>query len=66
MKISRKKIEVLQAQRGYNHGQLAKASGISRQSLSTIMGRGTCRPDNAGKIAHALGVDPADIVEEEG
>lgn len=65
MKISRKKIEVLQAQRGYNHGQLAQASGISRQSLSTIMGRGTCRPDNAGKIAHALGVDPEEIVDNE-
>ena len=65
MKISRKKIEVLQAQHGYNHGQLAQAAGISRQSLSTIMGRGTCRPDNAGKIARALGVDPEEIADDE-
>lgn len=65
MKISRKKIEVLQAQHGYNYSQLAEVVGVSRQNLSAILGRGTCRPDTAGKIAHALGVDPADIIKEE-
>lgn len=66
MKISREKIELLQARKGITQLKLSELSGISRQNLSTVKLRGTCRPETAGKLAHALGVDPADIIESEG
>lgn len=66
MRISKEKIELLQAQKGIAQAKLAELSGISRQNLSTVKLRGTCRPETAGKLARALGVDPADIIESEG
>ena len=38
---------------------------ISRQTMSTIAQRGTCEPTTLGKIAKALGVDPADLIKED-
>ncbi len=43
---------------------LAKRSGVSRQNISTILRRGTCRPVTAGKLAGALGLDVAEVVKE--
>ena len=63
MKISKQKIFAAQAQFGLTMKQLAELSGISRQNLSTILHRGSCRPDTAGKIARALGVDVTEIME---
>lgn len=65
MKISKQKIFAAQAQFGLTMKQLAELSGISRQNLSTILHRGSCRPDTAGKIARALGVDVTEIMEVE-
>ena len=65
MKISKQKIFATQAQFGLTMKQLAELSGISRQNLSTILHRGSCRPDTAGKIARALGVDVTEIMEVE-
>lgn len=61
MRIDTKKVEILLAEQGKTKRELAKASGISRQSVSTIIGRGTCEPKNAGRIAAALGVRVAEI-----
>ena len=52
MKISRQQLELAQAQAGMSAAQLSEASGISRQQISTIKGRGTCTPHHrrqAGK-----------------
>lgn len=65
MKISRAKIELLQAKAGMTAVQLAKSSGISRQNISTIKGRGTCSPPTAAKLARGLGVSITEILESE-
>lgn len=65
MKISRQKIELLQAEKGLTATTLAERSGVSRQNISTLKGRGTCQPWTAQKIALALGVDVVDLIESE-
>lgn len=44
--------------------KLAALSGLSRNSISTILTRGTCAVVNAGVIADALGMEIEDIVRE--
>lgn len=64
MNVSAIKIECLLAVRGLTKTELSKKSGMSRQSVSTVIRRGTCEPRTAGKLASALGVDIADIIED--
>ena len=66
MNISIVKIETILAERSLTKSALAEASGISRQSLSTIMKRGTCEPKTTGKLAAGLGIPVSDIVQQEG
>lgn len=63
MNISKQKIELLQARQG-RVGDFAEKAGISRQNISTLKLRGTCRPVTAAKLAAALGVDVTEIMEE--
>ncbi|WP_435645712.1 helix-turn-helix domain-containing protein [Butyricicoccus porcorum] len=63
MDISTIKIESLIAAQGITKKELSARSGISRQSLSTIVRRGTCAPITAGKLARGLSVDVTDILE---
>ena len=65
MKINSTRIEILLAEMRMTKTALAVKSGISRQNISTICKRGTCEPITVGKIAKALGVDPAEIVARE-
>lgn len=65
MKINTAKLELLTAQRGMTFTQLAEKADVSRQTLSTIKGRRTCTGPTAQKIARALGIDPADLIEQE-
>lgn len=58
-------IEIMAARKGMKIGQLADKAGMCRQNLSTIKNRGTCTALTACKIAAALGVDVAEIVEQE-
>ncbi len=44
---------------------LAKLAGISRQSLSDILSKGSCSTVNVGRIASALGVPVDEIVKED-
>lgn len=64
MKISKKKIMWILAEKELTWSALAERIGMGRQNLSTIMGRGTCAPATAGKLAKGLGVPISDIVEE--
>lgn len=64
MKISTQKLELLLARKQMTAGELAKRSGVCRQNISTIRGRGTCMPATLAKLAKGLGVDPADLIEE--
>lgn len=65
VKISRQRLELCQAQAGMTANQLAEASGISRQQISTIKGRGSCNPITAAKLAKGLGVPLESILERE-
>jgi len=65
MTISRDKVELLATAKGMNSTQLAAASGISRQNLSTVKTRGTCNPLTVVKIANALGVNASEILAKE-
>lgn len=65
MKISRQQVELLQAKAGLSTVELAERSGISRQNISTIKGRGTCNPVTAAKLAKGLNVPISEILESE-
>lgn len=62
MTINTLKIDLLKAEHGLTNTALAERSGISRQSISTILQRGTCSPINAGRLARGLGVPVTDII----
>lgn len=64
MTISATKINLLKAEQRLTNVALAERSGISRQSISTILLRGTCNPITAGKLARGLGVSVVDIIKE--
>jgi DNA-binding Xre family transcriptional regulator len=64
LNISRQKIELLQARKGLGTVDFAAKAGVSRQNISTLKLRGTCRPVTAARLAAALGVDVAEIIEE--
>ncbi|RGQ40203.1 XRE family transcriptional regulator [[Clostridium] leptum] len=66
MKISKQKIEMLQAARKMTATKLAELSGVTRQQISTIKQRGTCQPWTAQKLADAFGVSLESIIETEG
>lgn len=65
MKISGERIEFLLAKKNMTMGKLSEQSGLSRQSISTIKCRGTCRPDSAAKIAKGLAVDIEELLQKE-
>ena len=63
MNINRTRIDAMLAERGLTQAALAADSGLSRQSVSTILTRGTCAPKSAGKLASALGVPVESLLE---
>lgn len=56
------RIERILAETGATKSALAEKCGLSRQSVSTIVRRGTCEPRTAGKLAAGLGVSVAEII----
>lgn len=65
MRISKRQIKNYMAMNGLQVKDLAKKMGTQPNNLSTILTRGTCRPETAARIADGLGVTVMDIVEEE-
>lgn len=45
--------------------QLAQAAGVSRATVNCTLLKGSCSIQTVGKIAKALGVSPAEIIEME-
>ena len=66
MKIAINRLMAKMAVRECTFTALADASGVSRTTLSYIKNGKTCRPDVAGKLAKALGVDVEEILEQGG
>lgn len=65
MKVDRKKLELAMARACMNSADLPAAAGLPRPTVqNAIVGKGV-RPGTLGRIAKALGVDPADIIEKE-
>lgn len=65
MKLDVLRIKMILAEREMTRTELAKACGISRQNVSTILTRGTCEPKTAGKLAKGLGIPVSEIMKEE-
>lgn len=61
MKVNISRIKMELAKKEMTCAQLSELTDISRQTLSTIMHRQTCKPCTAGKIAKALGLQIEDI-----
>ena len=65
-RLNTKAIALLMAAAGIDtQTALSEKTGISRQSICTIMARKSCTTANALKIARALGVDVTEIMEVE-
>ena len=64
MRLDITKIVRLLAEKGLTKCELAARSGVSRQQISTIIGRGTCSPKTAGKLAAGLGIPVGEIMKE--
>ena len=65
MKLNVNKIKLVLAEKGMLLQELAAQSGISRQSVSAVMARGTCAIVTAGKLAKGLGLSVTEIVRED-
>ena len=66
MKVDRKKLALAMARACMNSADLPAAAGLPRHTVqNAIVGKGV-RPGTLGRIAKALGVDPAELLKEEG
>lgn len=65
MRIDSIKIKLLMADQGISQSELAERCGIARQSISNMLGRGTCSIKKVGQLAKALGVNAREIIKEE-
>lgn len=62
MKVDAHKLDLMLAKRCMNTCDLR--AGTSPQTLARIRKGGDVLPATVGRIAKALGVDPADLIEE--
>lgn len=63
MRIDRIKLAILLVKRDWNTEELAKASGVCRQTVSYIKNGKSCKDTTAVKIANALGVEVTELLE---
>ena len=66
MRISKGKLEVVLARKCWNQRKLRKIGVVSSQTIARINANMDIRPETAGKIASALGVDVTEIMEDVG
>lgn len=65
VKVDRKKMELAMARACMESRDLPAAAGLPRPTVqNAIVGKGV-RPATVGRIAKALGVDPAELIAEE-
>lgn len=62
MDFDKRKIKVCMALNGLTTKALAEKIGMQANNLSTVLTRGTCRPETAMRIVTALGVTIKDII----
>lgn len=66
LKISARKLNIALARKCWNQRTLRDMGTVSAQTLLNINKGKSVMPATAGKIAVALGVDVAEIIEQEG
>jgi DNA-binding Xre family transcriptional regulator len=64
MKIKTLRLKSLAVEKGYTFTDLAIASGVSRNTVSSIYNGKNCSLATAAKLSKALGVSLEDIAEE--
>lgn len=64
MKVSKDKIDIVRANRCMTITELAEAYGVSRTRLNMILNQREVTVVCAGRLAKALGVDVAEIIEQ--
>lgn len=65
MEANRRKLELAMARACMNSADLPAAAGLPKSTVqNVIVGKGV-RPGTLGRIARALGVDPAEIINGE-
>ncbi len=65
MKANRKKLELAMARACMESAELPAAAGLPRPTVQNLIVGKSVRPATLGKVAKALGVDPAEILESE-
>ncbi len=65
MKADKSKLTLAMAQRCWNPQDLAKAAEMPPQTVRRVLLERGVRPATLGHIAKALGVDPAELIEED-
>jgi transcriptional regulator with XRE-family HTH domain len=63
VKISKQKLTLASANKGWNFKALAEHSGVSRATISLILSGKICRIETALKLANVLDVDIEGILE---
>lgn len=64
MKADRRKLQLAMARACMNTEELVKAANMPRPTVKNVITGRSVRPATLGRIANALGVDPAEILEE--
>ena len=65
MLIDSRKLELAMARACIDKVRLAEKAGVAYPSVMRSTIRKGTRPETVGKIAKALGVDPAEIIKED-
>jgi len=65
MVADRKKLELAMARACMESADLPAAAGLPRPTVQNVIVGKSVRPATLGKVAKALGVDPADIISKE-
>ncbi len=64
MKLKILLLKCMAVQQGYNVKKLAAVAGLSENTVSNVFNGKTCNFTTAYKLAKALNVSAADIIEE--
>lgn len=64
MRVDRQKLELAMARACMESRDLPTAAGLPRPTVQNAIVGKSVRPATLGRIAKALGVDPADLIQE--
>lgn len=64
MKVDRKKLEIAMARACASAKSLSEAAGMPLPTVRNVVSGRSVKPVTLGRFANALGVDPAELIEE--